>query len=210
MAPIDEPPMPRIGKITVAGDLRVNVTWSRGIREGVAEEINLAPIINSMKYFRPLRSDPKLFASVHPIVYGAAVAWGEDDDIDLSADAILRLTQENMTGDEMRAFIERQDLTETALAAILDYSRRQIVGFINEGRPIPRVVSLACRYIELVNPVAKPADSVPSFAVRPSIGQASQGIPSTSSSTGPVPVGDVTMAPYIIAATYTVQGHVAL
>src|SRR3990170_3726946 len=105
MAPIDEAPMPRIGSISAAGDLRVNITWSRGIREGITEEIDLAPIINSMKYFRPLRSDPKLFGTAHPIVYGAAVAWGEDDDIDLSADAILRLVLENMTGGELRAFI---------------------------------------------------------------------------------------------------------
>ena len=144
--------MPRIGSISAAGDLRVNITWSRGIREGITEEINLAPIIDSQRFFRPLRSNPKLFATVHPIVYGAAVAWGDDDDIDLSADAILRLALESMDGDELRAFIRRQDLSETALAAILGYSRRQIVGFINEGRVIPRVVSLACRYVELVNP----------------------------------------------------------
>jgi hypothetical protein len=145
--------MPRIGSISAAGNLRVNVNWSRGVREGITEVIDLAPIINSIKYFRPLRSDPELFATVHPIVYGAAVAWGEDDDIDLSADAILRLALENMTGDELRAFIQRQDLTETALAAILGYSRRQIVGFVNEGRLIPRVFALACKYLELVNPV---------------------------------------------------------
>jgi hypothetical protein len=66
MAPIDEAPMPRIGSVSAAGNLRVSVTWTRGVREGITEEIDLAPIINSMKYFRPLRSDPKLFATVHP------------------------------------------------------------------------------------------------------------------------------------------------
>jgi hypothetical protein len=125
--------------MVAAGNLRVNVTWSRGVREGITEVIDLAPIINSMKYFRPLRSDPELFATVHPIVYGAAVAWGEDD--------------ERPQRYELRAFIQRQDLTETALAAILGYSRRQIVGFVNEGRLIPRVFALACKYLELVNPV---------------------------------------------------------
>lgn len=168
MAPTDEAPMPRIGSVSAAGNLRVRVTWTRGVREGVTEEVDLAPIINSQKYFRPLRSNPQLFASVHPIVYGAAIAWGEEDDIDLSADAILRTAIESMTGEDLRAFIKQQDLTETALAAILGYSRRQIVGFINEARPIPRVVSLACRYIELVNPSAD-SDVKPQQATEPSL-----------------------------------------
>jgi hypothetical protein len=106
-----------------------------------------------MKFFRPLRSDPALFATVHPIDYGTAVAWGDDEEIDLSAGAILRLAEETMRAEDLRTFIAAQGLTETSLAAILDYSRRQIVGFINEGRPIPRVVSLACRYIGLASTV---------------------------------------------------------
>jgi hypothetical protein len=104
-----------------------------------------------MKFFRPLRNDPALFATVHPIDYGTAVAWGDDEEIDLSAGAILRLAEETMRPEDMLAFIASQGLTETSLAAMLDYSRRQIVGFINEGRPIPRVVSLACRYIGLAS-----------------------------------------------------------
>jgi hypothetical protein len=116
-----------------------------------------------MKFFRPLRNDPALFATIHPIDHGTAVAWGDDEEIDLSAGAILRLAEETMRADDLRAFIAAQGLTETSLAAILDYSRRQIVGFINEGRPIPRVLSLACRYIGLVSgpktqvPASQPA-----------------------------------------------------
>jgi hypothetical protein len=108
-----------------------------------------------MKFFRPLRNDQKLFATVHPVDYGTAVAWGDDEEIDLSAGAILRLAEETMHADDMRAFIAARRLTETSLAAIIGYSRRQIVGFLNEGRPIPRVVSLACRYIELASYSAK-------------------------------------------------------
>jgi len=151
--------MPRISTVEAGPDLHITVTWSRGAREGLTDHINLAPIVKAMKYFRALRNDRKLFESVHSIAFGAAIAWGDDDEIDLSADAILRLVQETMTGADLRAFIDRQELTETALAAMLDYSRRQIVGFINEGRPIPRVVSLACKYYDLVNPVEQSKQS---------------------------------------------------
>ena len=144
-------PTPRIAAIAPANGLRVFVTWGAGPRSGKTEELDLSPILNSMKFFRPLRNDPALFATIHPIDYGSAVAWGDDEELDLSAGAILRLAEETMRPDDMRAFIAAHGLTETSLAAILDYSRRQIVGFINEGRPIPRVVSLACRYIELAS-----------------------------------------------------------
>jgi hypothetical protein len=129
----------------------VLVTWGAGPRSGKTEQLDLSPILNSMKFFRPLRNDPALFATVRPVDYGTAVAWGDDEDMDLSAGAILRLAEETMGPEDLRAFIAAQGLTETSLAAILDYSRRQIVGFINEGRPIPRVVALACRYIELAS-----------------------------------------------------------
>jgi hypothetical protein len=130
----------------------VLVTWSAGPRSGKTEELDLSP----------LRNDPALFATVRPIDHGSAVAWGDDEEMDLSAGAILRLAEETMRPEDMRAFIAAQGLTETSLAAILDYSRRQIVGFINEGRPIPRVVSLACRYIELAStarPQVQPSGS---------------------------------------------------
>jgi hypothetical protein len=60
---------------------------------------------------------------VHPVDYGTAVAWGDEEDIDLSAGAIFRLAKETMRPDDMRAFIAAQKLTETSLAAILDYLR---------------------------------------------------------------------------------------
>jgi len=139
---------PRIAAIAPTQGLRVLVTWGAGPRSGKTEELNLSPILNSMKFFRPLRKNPDLFATIHTVDYGTAVAWGDDEEIDLSAGALLRLAEETMSPEDMRAFIASHGLTETSLAAILDYSRRQIVGFINEGRRIPRVVSLACRYIE--------------------------------------------------------------
>jgi hypothetical protein len=49
-----------------------------------------------------------------------------------------------MTPQDFIAFMERYDLTEEAVAAVLGYSRRQI-GYFKTAGPIPRVVALACK-----------------------------------------------------------------
>lgn len=199
---------PTIDAVAATAGLAINVTWGGGPRAGITEEIDLSPILKAMKYFRPLREDPALFATAHPILQGIGIAWGDDEEIDLSADAILRLAHEKMTSEDMRAFIERQGLTETALAAMLDYSRRQIVGFLNENRPIPRVVSLACHYIEMINPTSDDQDVdddddmmedlslYPIYRLAPD-----QTSPVSSSSTGPL--ADQSFHDVVITSTQT-------
>jgi hypothetical protein len=144
--------MPIVGAVTAKADLNVEITWEAGSRAGITETLDLAPIVNAGKFFRPLRNDRALLDTVHIIAFGNAIAWGDHDDIDLSATSLERLAEETMRADDLRQFLESQDLTETALAAILDYSRRQIVGFVNGESVIPRTVALACRYIEMRNP----------------------------------------------------------
>ncbi len=151
-------PMPRVSAVSAGSALTVSITWKAGARTGKTETLDLAPIINAGKFFRPLRTDRPLFESVHTIVGGNAIAWGDDEAIDLSATSLERLAEETMTGEDLRDFLAARDLTETALAATLDYSRRQIVNFVNNDRVIPRVVSLACRYIELQNPIIAPGE----------------------------------------------------
>jgi hypothetical protein len=133
----------------------VGIAWSAGSRAGTTETLDLSPIINAFKFFRPLRTDRAFFATVHPISDGNAIAWGDDENIDLAATALERLAEETMTALDFREFLSQQKLTETALAAILGYSRRQIVSYANGERPIPRVVSLACIALRTRNPVAE-------------------------------------------------------
>jgi hypothetical protein len=107
------------------------------------------------KAFRPLRDNPDLFETVHRVAGGTAIAWGDDEAIDLSAIALHNLAEETLTAPDLRQFLQDYGHTETSLAATLDYSRRQIVSFVNDEAPIPRVVSLACRYIALKHPRAQ-------------------------------------------------------
>jgi hypothetical protein len=83
--------MPRLGAVDPAGNLRVRVTWKRGLREPRTEVVDLGPLIGSLKFYKPLRDDRALFESVHLINMGSRIAWGRDDDIDMAATSLERL-----------------------------------------------------------------------------------------------------------------------
>jgi len=125
------------------------VTWAEGVRAPKTETIDLSPLINSLRFFKPLREKPRLRATVHLIEGGHAIAWGGDDAIDMAATSLERLAEETMTSEDFRAFIAHQSLTHSAVAALLGYSRRQIELYLSGEQPIPRVVALACHAIKL-------------------------------------------------------------
>ena len=124
----------------------VKVTWAGGQRAGKTDVVDLSPLIDTHRFYRPLRNDPALFDTVHVVDNGEAVGWG-DDSIDMSADSIERLAAETMTAEDFRAFLVRNKLTQEQAAAILGRSRRRIASYANEGG-IPRIVALACRGYE--------------------------------------------------------------
>jgi hypothetical protein len=141
-------PMPVIARIRpVDAESRlVEVTWVDGSRRGRTDLVDLSPLIDTHRFYRPLRNDPALFDTIHVVDNGEAVGWG-DDSIDMSADSIERLAGEAMTAEDFRSFLARNSLTQEQAAAILGRSRRRIASYANEGG-IPRIVALACRGYE--------------------------------------------------------------
>lgn len=139
-------PLPLMADVRTASPLTLIVTWMEGSRAGQVDRIDLTPIINTYKIFRPLRKNDALFKTAHLIDDGNAVAW-DMTDLELSAEAIESLAEQTMTPKDFVAFMDRNNLTEAAIAAILDYSRRQI-GYFKTTGPIPRVVALACKGYE--------------------------------------------------------------
>jgi hypothetical protein len=136
-------PMPRLATVEVVRHLVVRVTWSAGTRTNRIDIVDLSPLINSLKFYRPLREDRSLFRTLHLIEGGAILAWGDDDKIDMAADSIEQLAEESMTSDDFRDFLNSNGLTHAEAAALLGYSRRQIEHYLS-GEPIPRVVVMAC------------------------------------------------------------------
>jgi len=139
-------PMPRLGSVAHHADLKLVVSWRYGLRAERADIVDLAPVIMTYKVYRPLRDNPELFKSVHLTADGTAIAWGDNDAIDMAATTIERLAEESMTSSDFHAWLERLKLTYEAAAAQLGISRR-LVGYYADRRDVPRYIALACRYL---------------------------------------------------------------
>jgi hypothetical protein len=135
-------PPPRISEIQVLPDFRLAIAWVEGSRRGRTDLVDLAPVINTYKLYRPLRNNEELFQTARLVDDGNVVAWG-DGRIDMSAEVIEDIANETMAPQDFANFLQRNGLTQEAAAALLGYSRRQIGTFVSVG-PIPRVVALAC------------------------------------------------------------------
>jgi len=135
-------PLPQIAQVRSAGGLSVTVSWERGLRAGSTETVDLAPVVRTLRFYAPLRQDAALFATVAVEDDGTALSW-DGGRIDMAAITVERLAGEAMSADGFRAFLSRHRLTLDAAAAILGISRRQVAYFA-KGKPVPRLVALAC------------------------------------------------------------------
>lgn len=136
-------PLPLMESVAPGEKTSICVKW----RDGGAQIVDLAPDIFTYKIYRPLRDDPALFGSIHLIEGGAAIAWGQDDAIDMPATTIARLASEQIEPVDFAAFLKRHRLTLDAAAAQLGLSRRQIAYYASERKP-PRHVALACAFLD--------------------------------------------------------------
>jgi hypothetical protein len=139
-------PLPRMAAVRAAAPLTLLVTWAEGARAGRTDRVDLAPIVETLKIFRPLRKDDALFATAHLGEDGDTVLWAGDN-LEMHAETLESLAEQSMSPQDFVAFLKRNRLTQEAAAAILGYSRRQIGYFTTTG-PIPRVVALACKGYE--------------------------------------------------------------
>lgn len=137
-------PMPKISEVSVVDHLVVRVVWSAGLRTGRADVVDLSPMVNLLKHYRPLRSDRALFKSAHLIEDGRILAWGDSDEIDMAADSVEELAEETMTPQDFANFLSTYRLTHNEAAVRLGRSRRQIENYLSGNEPIPRIVVMAC------------------------------------------------------------------
>jgi len=140
-------PMPRVGSVSYHGAYEIVVSWTSGTRESKADIVDLAPVVLTLKFYRPLRDNAEILKTVHVIEDGTAIAWSEDDAIDMSATTIERLAEETMSSADFRAWLERHNFTYDAASAQLGISRR-LVAYYASKRHVPRYIALACRYLD--------------------------------------------------------------
>ena len=139
--------LPRI--VAVSADktpLTLRLRWD------MSEEslVDVSGLVETFRVYEPLRSSPELFARVGVGEYGADIVW--PGDIDMSADTLWRLAQEQsgatMSPDAFKHWRERKAYTLDAAARALGLSRRMVAYYEQGAKPIPRVVALATRGLE--------------------------------------------------------------
>jgi len=140
--------LPRITAVTPdAAPMTLRIRWDRGDES----LIDVSGMIESFRRYARLRQSPELFRQVRVGEHGTDVVW--TDEIDMSADTLWRLAQEQagetMTPAEFRHWRERKAYTLDAAAKALGISRRMVAYYEQGDRPIPRVVALATRGLEL-------------------------------------------------------------
>ena len=133
--------LPRIAEVRAVAPLTLLVTWAEGARAGRTDRVDLAPVVETFRIFRPLRKNEALFATARLGDDGDTVVWAGDN-LEMHAETIKLLAEQTMSPQDFVAFLKRNRLTQDAAAAILGYSRRQI-GYFTTAGPIPRVVALA-------------------------------------------------------------------
>jgi DNA-binding XRE family transcriptional regulator len=124
----------------------LQIQWNTGEQSLV----DVSGIIDSFRFYAPLRDSAELFRRVRVGEHGADVVW--PGELDMSSDTLWRLAREQsgstMTAEAFRRWRERRAYTLDAAAQALGLSRRMIAYYEKGERPIPRVVALATRALE--------------------------------------------------------------
>ena len=138
---------PRIAAVTIdKKPLTLRIRWDKA-GESV---VDVSGLVETFRVYEPLRRSPELFAHARLGEHGADVVW--TDEIDMSADTLWRLAQEQtgatMSPDAFRRWRERKAYTLDTAARALGLSRRMVAYYEQGAKPIPRVVALATRALE--------------------------------------------------------------
>ena len=141
--------LPRLAAVSVGEQpLTLRLRWESGDESLV----DVSRMVDRFRLYESLRQSPDLFRQVRLGEHGTDVVW--TDVIDMAADTLWRLAQEQsgatMTADAFRHWREQKAFTLDDAARALGISRR-IVAYYEQGdKPIPRVVALATRGLEMV------------------------------------------------------------
>jgi DNA-binding XRE family transcriptional regulator len=129
--------------------MTLRVRWDNG-EESL---IDVSGMIRSFRVYAPLRQSSELYRQMRVGEHGTDVVW--TDEIDMAADTLWRLAQEQagetMTPDAFRHWRERKAYTLDEAAHALGLSRRMVAYYEKGDRPIPRVVALATRALEMAS-----------------------------------------------------------
>lgn len=140
--------LPRIAAVS-AGEkpLTLRIRWV----DGEEAEVDVSGLVETFRLYEPLRRSHQLFRQVRLGEYGTDVVW--PDEMDIAAVTLWRLAQEQsgttMSPEAFRHWRERNAYTLDSAARALGVSRRMVAYYEQGAKPIPRVVALATRSLEI-------------------------------------------------------------
>jgi len=125
---------------------RLRIHW----KDGAVTTKDLARDIAERPLFAAL-GDAEMFASVRVLDGGYAIGW-PDTEVAFAADGLwyeahpsaLPWPDAVMSPDDFKGWMQREHLSLSTTAALLDLSRRTIAYYASGERVVPRVVFLAC------------------------------------------------------------------
>jgi len=157
---------PRIATVRVAPPSALLIDWTNG---GV-DHVELAGWIATGGDVLAALRDRAVFASAHPIEFGSAVGFGDDDDDDLAIDAIhlqkIAAEQLPFSGGDLAAWQAVERLSNNEAADLLGIGLSTFNAYKAGTSKIPDVVAIACRAISR-DPTIKHAHLKPRKAGRP-------------------------------------------
>lgn len=140
--------LPRIAAVSAdRKPLTLRIRWEKGEES----RVDVSGLVAAFRIYEPLRHSPDLFRQVRPGEHGTDIVW--NDAIDMAADTLWRLAQEQagltMSPDGFKNWRERKAYTLDSAAKALGLSRRMVAYYEQGAKPIPRVVALAAKALEL-------------------------------------------------------------
>jgi len=132
--------LPRIRKALPLEERKVYLAFDNGLEKIV----DLAPALQSRRFYIPLRENDTLFRSFRVSEYGDAIEW--NDDLDFSAEWLERLPDISFSNADFRQNMDRLNMSLDGMATALEISRRQVASY-RKDKPIPRHIAYAARYL---------------------------------------------------------------
>lgn len=125
-------------------------TLSITLASGKQYRVSLAEPMSRIAGFAAL-SDAAMFATARVVDEGWTVEW--DCGLSMASERLYQMAKEQ-AGEafplaEFKAWMERNQMSLTTASSTLGLSRRAISQYSSGARPIPKVVGLACRAIEM-------------------------------------------------------------
>ncbi len=138
--------LPKITRATALPNMCVAVCFE----DGWSVDVDLAPFVSDFKSLKPLK-EATLFSRVAIEEFGSGLTWDDEGPLSIAATTVYRLAAEQ-SGDAARSFdawMMQNGFSASRAADALGMSRRNIINYRTATRPIPKVVRLACKAVDL-------------------------------------------------------------